>query len=99
MTAQMPFTRSRENDPRMTYRGKVCLTFDLVRTGLGIFTSAGWRPPQLVEVDARLPSGRPAILRFNSGERGMLFAAFVPAIHAVPQNAEGDATNEGRDDG
>jgi hypothetical protein len=72
----------------MTCRGKVCLTFDLVRTGLGIVTSAGWKQPRLVEVEATLPSGRPAILRFNGGERGLLFAAFVPAIHAVPQSAE-----------
>lgn len=71
-----------DRHPSGRYRGKVCAVFSVVRS-LQLLCTSGCRQEHPSEIETRLPSGRPAILRFNVGERGMLFAVFVPRAHLV----------------
>lgn len=67
------------------YRGRYPYVREVVKTGLGILNSSGWRQSALAEITRPLPNGRPAFFQFNVGERAFLMNVWVPRVWEVPR--------------
>ena len=67
------------------HRGQHPYVRHVEKAGLGLFNSRGWQQAAVIEIEGRLPNGRPAFFQFNvCGERNMLVNVYVPKAWAVP---------------
>ena len=56
----------------------------MVKSGIGLLNSTGWRQADVIEVESVQASGRPVFYQFGiGGERGLLVNAYVPKAWSI----------------